>query len=275
MKFIQIFFILFYSSFVYAQESGIKEIVKTHQDKIISVEKTLKTLIGKIENKKNNFNSDGLKKINDSISLISDKLKILDSKIQTLTDFSYRLEFEIKRLEAHLNLSSSYSKEKQPKEKTIPKKPELGDKNKPISKESLQTKSENVLGFIKEKNEKEKNRSQQPSIAQNKENKKALPKLNADEQFKKAKSFLAKRDYDKAEKAFQNFINKNKKHKNSADAHYWLGRIYYIQKKYSEAAIALAEFNTLYPDDKRLQETTLLIAESATNLLQKNKFVES
>ena len=272
IKLIQIIFFVIYTSVSYAQDSGIKEIVKTHQGKIKSVEQTLKTLIGKIESNKNNSNISELKKISDSISLINDKLQILESKIQTVNEFSYRLEFDIKRLESHLNLSSSYSNKKKSLKNDTPQKPELNKNNQQISKEGLKPKSDGVLGFIKEKEkEKEKNTNEKNTNSQNKQNIKSTPSLNPDDQFKFAKSLLTKREYEKAEKAFQKFVDNNKKHKNTADAHYWLGRIFYIQKKYSEAAIALAEFNTLYPDDKRLQETTLLIAESATKFAPKEQ----
>ena len=81
-------------------------------------------------------------------------------------------------------------------------------------------------------------------------------------------------DYDKAEVAFKEFIKKNKKHKRTQDAQYWLGRVYFTKKRYEEAAIALAEYNSLYPDDKRFQETTLLIAESASNFAPKDQLCE-
>ena len=151
--FIQFFslFVIIFSS--HAQDSGLKEIVKSHQDKITSVEKSLKTLIGKIETVKNNTNSIEFKNIENTISTINENLKILESKIQTLTQFSYKLEFEVKRLEAHLNLSSSYPKENKSKV-SVPSKPKLKNNDKKNFKRGLQSKSEGVLGFIKEKNDK-------------------------------------------------------------------------------------------------------------------------
>ena len=58
------------------------------------------------------------------------------------------------------------------------------------------------------------------------------------------------------------------------DAQFWLGRVYYNQKKYEEAAIALAEFNSIYPNDPRFQKTTLLIAEAAVNFAPKNQLCD-
>ena len=76
-----------------------------------------------------------------------------------------------------------------------------------------------------------------------------------------------------AEKAFKEFLTKHKESKKIADAQYWLGRVYFAQKKFEEAAIALAEFNSVFPNDTRFQETTLLIAESAVNFAPKDLII--
>ena len=81
------------------------------------------------------------------------------------------------------------------------------------------------------------------------------PPKKADDQFKTAKSFLANRNYVEAEKAFQDFIAKNKNHKNTADAHYWLGRIHYIQKSTQKQQLLLQSsipFTQTTKDFKRL-----------------------
>jgi TolA-binding protein len=53
-----------------------------------------------------------------------------------------------------------------------------------------------------------------------------------------------------------------------------LGRVYFAQKKYEEAAIAMAEFNSVFPNDSRFQETTLIIAEAAVNFSPKNQLCD-
>ena len=47
-----IFVSLFYSTFIFSQEVGLKEIIKKQQDKIQLIEDNLKSLIGQLENKK-------------------------------------------------------------------------------------------------------------------------------------------------------------------------------------------------------------------------------
>ena len=77
-------------------------------------------------------------------------------------------------------------------------------------------------------------------------------------------------DLDKAELAFKNFISNHKDNDKVVDAEYWLGRILFMQKKYSQAALAFAEFNAKYPDDKRYEQISLLIAESTVEYAPKD-----
>ena len=264
-KFILIFIFLFINFNTYAQNNGLKDIVKAQQEKLTSVEKTLKKLIGKIE--KNNSDTDKSKALFNQIKSLNDNLKILDTKIQTLNQFAYKLEFEIKRLQTHLNLSSSIVNNNK-KESLNPAKSNLTKDKSKIGKESLDSKSNGVLGFIKEKEKEKKVGIRNKNI---KKNNSFFPNSNPEEQYKFSLNYALKGDYDKAEVAFKEFIKINKNHKRKQDAQYWLGRVYFTKKRYEEAAIALAEYNSLYPDDKRFQETTLLIAESAANFAPKDQ----
>ena len=104
-----------------------------------------------------------------------------------------------------------------------------------------------------------------------------LPKtinLSPEDQYNLALDAALKGDFNKAEKNFKEFLMLYKEDKRQADAQYWLGRVYFTQKKYEEAAIALAEFNSFFPNDKRYQETTLLIAESAVNFAPKEQLCD-
>ena len=92
---------------------------------------------------------------------------------------------------------------------------------------------------------------------------------NPNDHFKLAESYLLN-DLNKAELAFENFIRIHKDHDKVADAEYWLGRILFMQKKYSQAALAFAEFNAKYPDDKRYEQISLLIAEATVEYAPKD-----
>ena len=92
---------------------------------------------------------------------------------------------------------------------------------------------------------------------------------NPNDHFKLAEGYLLS-DLNKAELAFKNFISTYRDNDKIVDAEYWLGRILFMQKKYSQAALAFAEFNAKYPDDKRYEQISLLIAEATVEYAPKD-----
>ena len=275
------FFILFslLSSLAYSQSiDGLKEIVKDQQDKISIIEDKLKELIGSVEEQSNHNKSNTNSLLfENQINEISQKLILLENNIKNITNLAYNLDFALKRIERYLELSSIQEKDSTKdvsnfntkKEYKVVKKPE-------IKQESLDTKTTGVLGYIKESdNKKVKNTEKVVSSQNSKADEDALlPKGTAEENFNYALDLASQLDFENAEKAFKEFLEKHKESKKIADAQYWLGRVYFAQKKFEEAAIALAEFNSVFPNDTRFQETTLLIAESAVNFAPKDQLCD-
>ena len=275
------FFILFslLSSLAYSQSiDGLKEIVKDQQDKISIIEDKLKELIGSVEEQSNHNKSNTNSLLfENQINEISQKLILLENNIKNITNLAYNLDFALKRIERYLELSSIQEKDSTKdvsnfntkKEYKVVKKPE-------IKQESLDTKTTGVLGYIKESdNKKVKNTEKVVSSQNSKADEDALlPKGTAEENFNYALDLASQLDFENAEKAFKEFLTKHKESKKIADAQYWLGRVYFAQKKFEEAAIALAEFNSVFPNDARFQETTLLIAESAVNFAPKDQLCD-
>ncbi len=101
-----------------------------------------------------------------------------------------------------------------------------------------------------------------------------MPQGTAEENYNYALDLASQLDFINAEKAFKEFLTIHKNSSKTADAQYWLGRVYFAQKKFEEAAIALAEFNSVFPSDPRFQETTLLIAEAAVNFAPKDQLCD-
>ena len=257
---------------------GLQEIVKIQQDKISIIEDNLKKLIGSIEEQSNlNQSNANSKLIENKINDINQKLRLLESNIKNITNLAYNLDFALKRIERHLELSSIQEKNNTKNVSNLNNKKEYKVVNKPeIKQESLNSKTEGVLGFIKENDNKED--KSKKTIVNNQENKTEnrsyLPKGTAEENFNYALDLASQLDFENAEKAFKEFLKKHKESEKVADAQYWLGRVYFAQKKFEEAAIALAEFNSVFPNDPRFQETTLLIAESAVNFAPKDQLCD-
>ncbi len=277
---ILIFILLCLSSTLASSQSidGLKEIVKLQQDKISSVEDNLKKLIGTIEEQSNLNKSNTLSKlVEGQINDINQRLRLLESNIKNITNLAYDLDFSLKRIERHLELSSIKEKDLSEKVSNLNNKKESRILSKPeVNQESLNSKTEGVLGFIKETDNKQ-NKSVEKVVNNQKnkiDNNTFLPKGTAEENFNFALDLASQLDFENAEKAFKEFLKKHKDSNKVADAQYWLGRVYFAQKKFEEAAIALAEFNSVFPNDPRFQETTLLIAESAVNFAPQDQLCD-
>ena len=249
---------------------GLKEIVASQQEKINTIEDILKELRGSIESQSISSNSNQVNSVlQNKVNVIKDTIKILENKINNITNFTYDLDFALKRVERHLDLSSiNVSNNNQIKDNNIEKQPIFKESSKiNINKKNLNDQTEGVLGFVKDQSI-EDNKNKDNLILPK------LKKLSPEDQYNLALETALKGDFDKAEKRFKEFLLLHKEDKKQADAQYWLGRVYFTQKKYEEAAIALAEFNSFFPNDKRYQETTLLIAESAVNFAPKEQLCD-
>ena len=256
---------------------GLQEIVKIQQDKISNIEDNLKKLIGSIEEQTNlNKSNTNLKSVENQINDINQRLSLLESNIKNVTNLVYNLDFSLKRIERHLELSSIQEKNTFKKVTNLNNKKKTNSANKPeIKQESLNTKTEGVLGFV---NETDNLKDKSQELVVNKKNKikndTFLPKRTAEESYNYALDLASQLDFESAEKAFKEFLKTHKDSDQIADAQYWLGRVYFAQKKFEEAAIALAEFNSIFPNDPRFQEATLLIAESAVNFAPKDQLCD-
>jgi len=260
LYFLFVFTCLFYSNISFTQEAGLKGIIKKQQDKIQLIENNLKSLIGTLENKDIN------KSISDQLNKIENDLLKITNQYQNLSKYAYELEFRINRIETNLKLSPAL------KSKEINKDISLQSDIKPKTKiktQGLDSKTPGVLGFIKTDEEKS-DKTNENEIDKKVEQKKVdqYPS-NPNDHFKLAEGYLLN-DLNKAELAFKNFISTHKDNDKVVDAEYWLGRILFMQKKYSRAALAFAEFNAKYPDDKRYEQISLLIAEATVEYAPKD-----
>lgn len=257
---------------------GIKNIINLQQEKISRLEDNLKRLIGSIEEQSNINTSD--KKydlILNKINSINEKLNLLENNIKNVTNYTYDLDFALKRIEKHLELRTINKSNDEQANKNFDSKPTYKKEQKlTISKNNLKSKTDGVLGFVKAP--KDPKSSKKDKIKNQDKNDLStgslLPNTTDEDNYNYALDLARQLDFEKAEKAFKEFIRVHKDSKKQADAQYWLGRVYFAQKKYEEAAIALAEFNSVFPNDTRFQETTLLIAESAVNFAPKTQLCD-
>ena len=273
-------FTLLFAGPVMAQSiEGLKDIVSIQQEKISRMEDNIKKIVGSLEQQSNfGTHNKNLKVLENQVNELSSNIRQLENNIRNITNLSYNLDFALKRIERHLELKAIQDDNtKEVNDFKSKAKPTFQkQKIENVKKKSLDGKTDGVLGFIKEAPDTDAENQKKVTDKEVVDNNDALksPKRTAEESYNYALDLARQLDFENAEKAFKEFLIKYKNNKLQADAQYWLGRVYFAQKKYEEAAIAMAEFNSIFPNDSRFQETTLLIAEAAVNFAPKNQLCD-
>jgi tol-pal system protein YbgF len=88
-----------------------------------------------------------------------------------------------------------------------------------------------------------------------------------EQQYDRAHSLIVKqRKYGEAERVLRNFIDGNPKHSLASNAHYWLGRTYFVRADYENAAFAFAEGFQKFPDAEKAPANLLNLGMSLARL---------
>ncbi len=90
------------------------------------------------------------------------------------------------------------------------------------------------------------------------------------EKYDNAFALVRQGDYDAAEKAFQSFLSQHGKDNLAGNAHYWLGKTYFVRGDFQRAAVAFAEGFQKFPKGAKAADTLLDLGMSLSSLNQKN-----
>jgi tol-pal system protein YbgF len=114
--------------------------------------------------------------------------------------------------------------------------------------------------------------SAQTVITEEPENKKSLlPNKPTEEQYEFAVSFMKIGDYETAEFALKEFIEKNKDHDLAGSAQYWYGETFRIRQLYSDAASAYLDGYQNYPKSKKAPDNLLKLGITMVQLGEKDQ----
>jgi len=80
---------------------------------------------------------------------------------------------------------------------------------------------------------------------------KILPNTSPEEQYKFAVSFIKVGDYETAELALREFVDKNPKHELAGNAQYWYGETFRVRQLYQDAATAYLDGYQKYPKSNK------------------------
>jgi tol-pal system protein YbgF len=98
-----------------------------------------------------------------------------------------------------------------------------------------------------------------------------LPNKNTKEQYDFALSFMKVGDYETAELALREFIDKNKTDELAGSAQYWYGETFRIRQLYSDAATAYLDGYQNYPKSKKAPENLLKLGTTMVELGEKDQ----
>jgi len=98
-----------------------------------------------------------------------------------------------------------------------------------------------------------------------------LPNKPPVEQYEFAVSFMKIGDYETAEFALKEFIDKNKDHDLAGSAQYWYGETFRIRQLYSDAATAYLDGYQNYPKSKKAPDNLLKLGITMVQLGEKDQ----
>ena len=98
-----------------------------------------------------------------------------------------------------------------------------------------------------------------------------LPDKPAKEQYEFAVSFMKIGDYETAEFALKEFIDKNKDHDLAGSAQYWYGETFRIRQLYSDAATAYLDGYQNYPKSSKAPDNLLKLGITMVQLGEKDQ----
>lgn len=92
-------------------------------------------------------------------------------------------------------------------------------------------------------------------------------KETPEQKYDRAHSLIVKqRKYGEAEKVLRTFIDSNPKHKLTPNAHYWLGRTFFVRSDFENAAFAFAEGFQKFPKSEKAPANLLNLGMSLSRL---------
>ena len=98
-----------------------------------------------------------------------------------------------------------------------------------------------------------------------------LPNKPANEQYNFAVSFIKVGDYETAEYALREFIDKNKDNNLAGSAQYWYGETFRIRQLYQDAAAAYLDGYQNYPKSKKAPINLLKLGTTLVQLGEKEQ----
>ena len=278
LKFVFAILPLIYFTMLNAEEDEIY--LKSLSDQIQVLIKDLKTLEKAVYQKSditlsnsNTLKSDGLNE--DILTKHLLKLNEIEDQFRELTNKFEEINFKLDKLSTRVTKIQSDTQlrfsdlEQETPEKLTKKKVELPGTSKPKdfgANPGYQTSNlpdQQSIASVE---------SAQTVITEEPEKTESLlPNKPAKDQYEFAVSFMKIGDYETAEFALKEFIDKNKDHDLAGSAQYWYGETFRIRQLYSDAATAYLDGYQNYPKSRKAADNLLKLGITMVQLGEKDQ----
>ncbi len=276
-----IFFILLLvlsHSFLKAEEEDV--LIQAVADQIQVLTKDLKTLEKAVYKKSDivssvsssTMKSDGLNE--DIMTKHLLKLNEIENQFRELTNKFEEVNFKLDKLSSRVTKIQSdnqlrFSDLESSNTEIKKTKKDLPGSSQPADFGANQGYS---VSNLPEKQETSSIESAQTVITEEPEKKESLlPDKPPKEQYEFAVSFMKIGDYETAEFALKEFIQKNKDHDLAGNAQYWYGETFRIRQLYSDAATAYLDGYQNYPKSKKAPDNLLKLGITMVQLGEKDQ----
>ena len=279
LKILTLAFLLLFSSIILAEEEEIY--LKSISDQIQVLTKDLKTLEKAVyqksdissSNVSSSFKSDGLNE--DILTKHLLKLNEIEDQFRELTNKFEEVNFKLDKLSTRVtkiqsdtqlrfsDLENGTSTATTNNQVTLPGSSKPQDFGSSPGYQMTNLPKQQKVNSIE---------SAQTVISEEPEKKESLlPDKPALEQYEFAVSFMKIGDYETAEVALKEFINKNKDHDLAGSAQYWYGETFRIRQLYSDAATAYLDGYQNYPKSKKAPDNLLKLGITMVQLGEKDQ----
>ncbi len=216
----------------------------------------------------NNLNEDVLTKHLLRLNEIEEQFRSLTNKFEEISFKMDKLSSRVTKIQSDTQLRFSDLENSEIKPNTNKKKAKLPGTSKPqdfgatpgYSLKELPEKQETIsVGTTASVTTSETERSS------------LLPDKSPKEQYDFAISFMKIGDYETAEFALKEFIEKNKDHDLAGSAQYWYGETFRIRQLYSDAATAYLDGYQNYPKSDKAPDNLLKLGITMVQLGEKEQ----
>ena len=265
MMFRIIVFFLLLSSSVYSNDN-----LLTIQQQLERLQREVSDLSQTVFSNKDFSSTEESSDLVTNLSAIDMRIYDLEKDVKNLTGSLEEIYFQIEDVLFKLNdfeqIISSLENKFLEDNKNI-----SNENNSNLEREVIE-KNDNTLGSLKISSEQDLNNGQTNELTKNSDLNQTDVILSPEEHFQAAFDNIRNKNWDEAKNLFTKFIKNNPENQLSGSAHYWLGELYILEKKYRDAALILAEGYQKFPKSIKSPDTLFKLSES---LYLVNKTIES